>query len=30
MEGKHAIFFVFESETKEKSLCELADFAFVH
>lgn len=26
--GKHAIFFVFKSETKEKSLCTLQDFAF--
>ena len=26
--GVHAIFFVFKSETKEKSLCTLEDFAF--
>ncbi len=26
--GKHALFFVFSSETKEKSLCTLEDFAF--
>ena len=26
--GKHAIFFVFKSETKEKSLCTLLDFGF--
>jgi hypothetical protein len=26
--GKHAIFFVFKSETKEKSLCTLCDFVF--
>ena len=26
--GKHAIFFVFKSETKEKSLCTLEDFVF--
>ena len=26
--GKHALFFVFESDTKEKSLCTLEDFAF--
>ncbi|MBR2113078.1 MAG: family 43 glycosylhydrolase [Prevotella sp.] len=26
--GKHAIFFVFKSDTKEKSLCWLADFVF--
>ena len=26
--GKHAIFFVFKSETKEKSLCKLLDFGF--
>jgi hypothetical protein len=26
--GKHAIFFVFKSETKEKSLCSLEQFVF--
>ena len=26
--GKHAIFFVFKSDTKEKSLCTLLDFYF--
>ena len=26
--GKHALFFVFSSDTKEKSLCTLEDFAF--
>jgi hypothetical protein len=26
--GKHAIFFVFKSDTKEKSLCTLLDFSF--
>ncbi|MBO7592009.1 MAG: family 43 glycosylhydrolase, partial [Bacteroidaceae bacterium] len=26
--GKHAIFFLFKSETKEKSLCTLQDFVF--
>jgi len=26
--GKHALFFVFSSETKEKSICILEDFAF--
>ncbi len=26
--GKHAIFFVFKSDTKEKSLCTLLDFCF--
>lgn len=26
--GKHALFFVFDSETKEKSLCILEDFVF--
>jgi hypothetical protein len=26
--GKHALFFVFSSETKEKSICTLEDFAF--
>ena len=26
--GKHAIFFVFKSDTKEKSLCSLLDFVF--
>ena len=28
LSGKHAIFFVFSSDTKEKSLCTLEDFAF--
>lgn len=28
MNGKHAIFVVFESETKEKSMCSLENFAF--
>ena len=28
MTGKHALFFVFSSETKEKSICTLEDFAF--
>ena len=28
MTGKHAIFFIFQSETKEKSLCILEDFVF--
>ncbi len=28
MTGKHAIFFVFSSDTKEQSLCTLEDFAF--
>ena len=27
--GQHAIFFVFKSDTKEKSLCTLMDFVFV-
>ena len=26
--GKHAIYFVFESDTKDKSLCALEDFEF--
>ena len=26
--GKHAIFFVFASDTKEQSLCTLEDFTF--
>ena len=26
--GKHAIFFIFKSDTKEKSLCQLVDFYF--
>ena len=26
--GKHALFFVFQSETKEQSICTLEDFAF--
>jgi len=28
MMGKHAIFFVFKSKTKEKSICSLVDFVF--
>lgn len=28
LKGKHAIFFVFQSDTAEKSLCELHDFVF--
>ncbi|MBP5513327.1 MAG: family 43 glycosylhydrolase [Bacteroidaceae bacterium] len=28
--GKHAIFFVFKSDTKDKSLCTLEDFVFKH
>ena len=28
LKGKHAIYFVFQSDTKDKSLCELEDFAF--
>ena len=28
--GKHAIFFVFKSDTKEKSLCTLHDFVFTY
>ena len=28
MTGKHALFFVFSSKTKEKSMCTLEDFAF--
>ena len=28
--GKHAIFFVFKSDTKEKSLCTLQDFVFTY
>lgn len=28
MTGKHALFFVFSSKTKEKSICTLEDFAF--
>ena len=28
MEGKHAIYFIFSSETKEKSICTLEDFVF--
>ena len=28
--GKHALFFVFKSDTKEKSLCTLKDFEFQH
>ena len=30
LQGKHAIFFVFESDTKEKSLCQLDNFAFTY
>ena len=26
--GKHALFFTFHSDTKEKSLCKLIDFVF--
>ena len=26
--GKHALFFVFKSDTKEKSICTLKDFVF--
>jgi hypothetical protein len=26
--GKHAIFFVFKSDTKDKSICSLVDFVF--
>ena len=26
--GKHALYFTFQSETKEKSLCILQDFVF--
>ena len=28
LSGKHALFFVFQSETKEQSICTLEDFAF--
>ncbi len=28
--GKHAVYFVFKSETKEKSLCTLEDLVFTH
>jgi len=28
LKGLHAIFFVFKSDTKEKSLCTLLDFVF--
>ena len=28
--GKHAIFFKFKSDTKEKSLCTLEDFYFTY
>ena len=28
--GKHAIYFVFKSDTKEKSLCTLEDFYFTY
>ena len=28
--GQHAIFFVFKSDTKEKSLCSLVDFGFTY
>ena len=30
MTGKHAIFFLFTSETKEKSICTLEDFVFAY
>jgi len=30
LSGKHAIFFIFTSETKGKSLCTLEDFAFAY
>ena len=30
LQGKHAIFFIFKSETKEQSLCTLHDFAFTY
>ena len=29
MTGKHALYFVFESDTPDRSLCELEDFVFV-
>ena len=29
LSGKHALFFVFKSDTKEKSLCVLEDFVFI-
>ena len=28
LQGKHAIFFVFSSDVKERSLCTLEDFTF--
>ena len=28
LKGKHALFFTFHSDTKEKSLCRLLDFVF--
>jgi hypothetical protein len=28
LQGKHALFFVFESDTPDASLCELEDFVF--
>ena len=28
LQGKHALFFVFESDTPDRSLCELEDFVF--
>ena len=28
LKGKHALYFVFESETPDVSLCELEDFVF--
>lgn len=30
LQGKHAIFFVFKSDTKEKSLCKLHNFVFAN
>ena len=30
MTGKRAIFFLFTSETKEKSICTLEDFVFAY
>ena len=29
LSGKHALFFVFESDTPDASLCELEDFVFI-
>ena len=28
LQGKHALYFVFESKTPDQSLCELEDFVF--